>query len=178
MRRRVFLGLAAAMGALTGRARAAEAPGFTFPSIDGGDLDSLAWRGQPVLVVNTASLCGFSGQLREMQTLHETYGPQGLVVLAVPSNDFNQELATGAEVREYCEMEYGIDLPMTDILPVARGEVHPFYAWVRQQTGFVPKWNFAKVLLGPDGQVIGTWNSFTRPGADAIRQGFAPHLRG
>lgn len=65
---------------------------------------------------------------------------------------------------------------MTDILPVARGEVHPFYAWVRGQTGFVPKWNFAKVLLGPDGRILGSWGSFTKPDGRAIHQLFAPHL--
>lgn len=169
MKRRVFLSLATAIGALgLAPARAADQPSFTFPSVDGGDYNTAQWRGRPVLVVNTASLCGFSGQLREMQALHDAQGPGGLVVLAVPSNDFNQELASGAEARDYCQMEYGLTLPMTDILPVAKGQVHPFYAWVRQQTGFVPKWNFNKVLLGPDGRILGTWGSFTKPGGPQI----------
>ncbi|MBU3030017.1 glutathione peroxidase [Paracoccus marinaquae] len=181
MRRRLFLSFATVIPAVvTGiglqRARAAPAPGFTFPSIDGGALDSVDWRGSPVLVVNTASLCGFAGQLRDMQAMHEEYGPRGLVVLAVPSNDFDQELEDAKKVKEYCTLEYGITLPMTDILPVARGEVHPFYAWVRQQTGFVPKWNFAKVLLGPDGQILGTWGSFTKPDGKTIHTAFAPYL--
>lgn len=177
MRRRAFLSLATALSALVGfGAKAGPAPSFRFPSIDGGFLDSADWRGHPVLVINTASLCGFSGQLREMQALHEQYGPRGLVVLAVPSGDFAQELPTGAEVRAHCALEYGLDLPMTDILPVAKDEVHPFYAWLRQETGFVPRWNFAKVLLDPEGQVLGTWGSFTRPGADRIVAGFAPYL--
>lgn len=111
-----------------------------------------------------------------MQALHETYGPKGLVVLAVPSDDFNQELEDAAKVKEYCTLEYGITLPMTDILPVARGDVHPFYAWVRQQTGYVPKWNFGKVLLGPDGQVLGTWGSFTKPGGRQIMAAMQPYL--
>lgn len=181
MDRRLFLSFATmlsafAAGVTTRRAEAAPAPTFTFPSIDGGNLDSAEWRGRPVLVVNTASLCGFSGQLRDMQALHEEYGPRGLVVLAVPSDDFNQELASGKEVSEYCQLEYGITLPMTDILHVAKGEVHPFFAWVRQQTGFVPKWNFSKVLLGPDGQILGSWGSFTKPGSPQIETAFAPHL--
>nr|WP_111299481.1 glutathione peroxidase [Paracoccus saliphilus] len=178
MKRRVFLSMATAISALgLAPARAqAPAPSFTFPSIDGGEYDTADWRGRPVLVVNTASLCGFSGQLRDMQALHETHEGRGLVVLAVPSNDFRQELATGKEVSEYCQLEYGITLPMTDILPVAKGEVHPFYVWVRQQTGFVPQWNFNKVLLGPDGQVLGTWGSFTKPGGRQIMGLAAPHL--
>lgn len=181
MHRRLFLSLATVLSAgATGltarRAHAEPVPHFTFPSIDGGTLDSAEWRGNPVLVVNTASLCGFSGQLRDMQALHEKFGPKGLVVLAVPSNDFNQELDDAKKVKEYCTIEYGITLPMTDILPVARGDAHPFYQWVRQQTGFVPKWNFAKVLLDPEGRILGTWGSFTKPGGPQIQQAFAPYL--
>lgn len=183
MQRRLFLKVATSVsaalaGIAPGMSHAEPAPAFTFPSIDGGTLDSGQWRGRPVLVVNTASLCGFSGQLRDMQALHEDYGPRGLVVLAVPSNDFNQELDDARKVKEYCTLEYGITLPMTDILPVAKGEVHPFYAWVRQQTGFVPKWNFAKVLLAPDGRIVGTWGSFSKPDGKSIHTAFAPYLTG
>ena len=181
MHRRLFLTIATSVSTLiagigpSGLA-AAEAPDFSFPSIDGGTLNTGEWRGKPVLVVNTASLCGFAGQLRDMQAMHEEYGSEGLIVLAVPSNDFNQELDDSKKVKEYCTLEYGITLPMTDIVPVAKGAVHPFYAWVRQQTGFVPKWNFNKVLLGPDGQILGTWGSFTKPDAKPIHQAFAPYL--
>lgn len=179
MRRRLFLSLATAISALglaPATSRAADAPVFNFPSIDGGDYDTEKWRGKPVLVVNTASLCGFSGQLTDMQALHEEFSDRGLVVLAVPSDDFNQELASGKEVSEYCQMEYGITLPMTDILPVAKGDVHPFYAWVRQQTGFVPKWNFNKVLIGPDGEILGSWGSYTKPNGPQISVLFTPYL--
>ena len=181
MKRRLFLSLAtviSAMGLTSVASRAADAPAFRFPSIDGGEYDMSDWRGKPVLVVNTASLCGFAGQLTDMQALHDAYGDRGLVVLAVPSDDFNQELASGKEVSEYCQMEYGITLPMTDILHVAQGEVHPFYAWVRQQTGFVPKWNFNKVLIGPDGAILGSWGSFTKPGGPQISALFEPYLQG
>ncbi|MDN5569297.1 MAG: glutathione peroxidase [Paracoccus sp. (in: a-proteobacteria)] len=173
MKRRLFLSLATAISALglaPGTGRAEDAPAFSFPSIDGGEYDTAKWRGKPVLVVNTASLCGFAGQLTDMQALHEAYADRGLVVLAVPSDDFNQELNTGKEVSEYCQMEYGITLP------VAKGDVHPFYAWVRQQTGFVPKWNFNKVLIGPDGAILGSWGSFTKPGGPQISEVFMPYL--
>lgn len=177
MRRRLFLSLATALPALgLSRARAQDAPRFTFPSVDGGDYDTVDWRGRPVLVVNTASMCGFSGQLAEMQAVHDRYGPRGMVVLAVPSNDFNQELASGAEARAYCELQYGMTLPMTDILPVAKGAVHPFYAWARQETGFVPQWNFNKVLLDPQGRIAGTWGSFVKPGGRQIIGAATPWL--
>ena len=179
MKRRLFLSLATAIsawGLAPGTSRAADAPVFSFPSIDGGEYETAKWRGKPVLIVNTASLCGFSGQLTDMQALHEAYGPRGLVVLAVPSDDFHQELESAKEVSDYCQMEYGITLPMTDILPVAKGDVHPFYAWVRQQTGFVPKWNFNKVLIGPDGAVLGSWGSYTKPDGPQINALFTPYL--
>ena len=177
MKRRLFLSLATALPALgLGRARAQDAPSFTFPSVDGGEYDTADWRGRPVLVVNTASLCGFAGQLADMQAVHDTYGPRGLVVLAVPSDDFNQELASGAEAKDYCELQYGMTLPMTDILHVAEGDVHPFYAWLREQTGFVPQWNFNKVLLDPQGRVLGTWGSFVKPGGRQIIGAAQPYL--
>ncbi|MDA7427174.1 glutathione peroxidase [Primorskyibacter aestuariivivens] len=136
---------------------------FTFPSIDGGTLDLGDWRGQPVLVVNTASQCGFTPQYDGLQALYDRYADQGLVVLAVPSDDFNQELATANEVKAFCEINFNLTLPMTDITHVRGPQAHPFYKWLRQETGFTPKWNFNKVLIGPDGTVIETYGSATRP---------------
>lgn len=138
-------------------------PAFTFPSIDGGTLDMGDWRGRPVLVVNTASLCAFTPQLEGLQALHDTYADQGLVVLAVPSNDFAQELATGAEVAEFCELTYGLTLPMTDITPVLGAQAHPFYRWLADTHGVRPDWNFSKVLIGPDGQYVADWGPTTGP---------------
>lgn len=141
---------------------------LTFSSIDGGTLDLADWEGQPVLVVNTASQCGFTPQYKGMQELYDRYRKDGLVVVAVPSDDFNQELESAEEVKEFCELTYGIDLPMTDITPVRGSDAHPFYKKVREETGFVPKWNFNKVLLSPDGSVAATWGSTTRPTARSI----------
>lgn len=134
-----------------------------FPSIDGGMLDLSDWEGQPVLVVNTASRCGFVDQYTGLQSLYERYQAQGLVVLAVPSDDFRQELSDKDAVKEFCEMTYGIDMPMADISHVKGPKAHPFYREVRAQTGFVPKWNFNKVLIASDGRVAGTWGSSTKP---------------
>ncbi len=146
--------------ALAGPAMAAD--GFRFASIDGGEIDLGDWRGKPVLVVNTASLCGFAGQFDGLQDLHERFGDRALI-LAVPSNDFEQELATEAEVKEYCAMTFDITLPMTEITPVRGSDAHPFYAWVRAETGFVPRWNFNKVLIAPDGSIAGTFGSNVDP---------------
>jgi glutathione peroxidase len=134
-----------------------------FSNIDGGTHDLAALSGQPVLVVNTASQCGFTPQYRGLQQLYDTYRDSGLVVLAVPSDDFNQELNDAAAVKEFCELTYGLTLPMTDITPVTGADAHPFYAWVRESTGFAPRWNFNKILIAPDGSVAGTWGATTRP---------------
>ncbi|MEM9577593.1 MAG: glutathione peroxidase [Pseudomonadota bacterium] len=141
---------------------------FRFASIDGGTLDMAKWAGQPVLVVNTASQCGFTGQYAGLQTLYDRYRDRGLVVLAVPSDDFNQELASAEEVKEFCEMNFGLDMPMTDITRVKGAQAHPFYQAVRDETGFVPRWNFNKVLIAPDGAVVATWGSGTKPNSPKI----------
>lgn len=140
----------------------------TFPSIDGGTLSLEDWRGQPVLVVNTASQCGFTYQYDGLQALYDRYRDEGLIVLAVPSDDFNQELESAQEVKEFCEINFDLDLPMTDITHVRGNNAHPFYQAVRAETGFEPKWNFNKVLLSPDGDVVSAWGSAVRPGAPAI----------
>ncbi len=142
----------------------------TFQSIDGETLDLESFRGQPVLVVNTASMCGFTGQYDGLQTLYDTYRERGLIVLAVPSNDFNQEFSNAEEVKEFCETRFDLTLPMADITQVTGPDAHPFFREVAQQTGFVPRWNFNKILLSPDGNVVKTWGSLTRPMSGAIRQ--------
>lgn len=142
--------------------------GFTFQSIEGGQIDLDDWRGAPVLVVNTASLCGFTPQYDDLQTLQDTYGVQGLKVLAVPSDDFAQELKDDSEVKAFCDANFGLTLPMTTITPVTGTKAHPFYAWVKGQTGFSPAWNFNKVLLDGTGQVVATWGSGPKPTSAAI----------
>lgn len=140
----------------------------TFASIDGGTYAIEDWRGRPVLVVNTASLCGFTPQYDDLQALHETYEDAGLVVLAVPSNDFRQELTSEDEVKDFCEVNFGLTLPMTTITSVRGADAHPLYRQFEEAVGFVPAWNFDKVLIGPNGKVVETWRSITRPTAPVV----------
>lgn len=142
--------------------------GFLFTSIDGGQIDLEDWRGQPVLVVNTASQCAYTGQYDDLQALQDTYGVRGLRVLAVPSNDFAQELGDEAAVKAFCEINFGLTIAMTEITPVTGAAAHPFYAWVRAETGFAPGWNFNKVLIDGQGDVTGTWGSAPKPTSAAI----------
>ena len=145
----------------------AEAPKFKFPSIDGGVYSTTDWRGKPVLVVNTASLCGFTPQYENLQDLADRYEGRA-IVLAVPSDDFAQELASAAEVKEFCAVNFDLTLPMTNIEHVAKGEVHPFYGWLRDAHGFTPAWHFNKVLLDPNGDFVKARRSATKPNAKAI----------
>lgn len=141
-----------------------------FSNIDGGTHKLADWEGQPVLVVNTASLCGFTHQFSALQTLHETYEDRGLVVLAVPSDDFAQELASEDEVKHFCEVNYDLTLPMTGITNVVGQDAHPFYRSLEQETGFTPTWNFNKVLLDTKGNVAATFRSITEPMSPEITE--------
>ncbi|WP_414897838.1 glutathione peroxidase [Rhodovulum sp. YEN HP10] len=148
---------------LFGAGSASAAESFRFSSIDGGEIDLAAFRGRPVLVVNTASQCGFTPQYDGLQALQDSYGPRGLVVLAVPSDDFNQELADEAAVKDFCEVNFGLTLPMTEITHVKGAEAHPFYRWMAEEHDFKPGWNFNKVLLDGSGHPVATFGAFTKP---------------
>ncbi len=150
--------------------------GYSFDAIDGGKIDLDTFRGRPVLVVNTASLCGFTPQYDDLQALQDNYGARGLVVLAVPSNDFQQELESAGQVKEFCAVNFDLTLPMTDITPVTGPAAHPFYAWLRNDHGFQPGWNFNKVLIGPKGELVATWGSTTKPTSRAIVSKIEPYL--
>ncbi len=144
---------------------------FRFPSIDGGDYLLSDWSGRPVLVVNTASQCAFTPQYDGIQALYDTYRDRGLVVLAVPSDDFAQELDSNAAVKDFCEVNFNLNLPMTEITPVKGDDAHPFYRWVAETYGFTPRWNFNKILLGGDGQVVATFGSNAKPmGRQIVQQ--------
>ncbi|RIA00263.1 glutathione peroxidase [Cereibacter sphaeroides] len=156
--------LALAFACLAAPALAAGPPPVTFDSIDGGQirLDELRTAG-PVLVVNTASLCGFTPQYDDLQALWDRYRDAGLTVLAVPSNDFKQELDDAGAVRDFCATNFDLTLPMTTITPVTGAEAHPFYRWLAQEHGVEPRWNFHKVLIDRDGDLVASWSSPVRP---------------
>jgi glutathione peroxidase len=144
---------------------------FEFVSLEGENLPLSGWRGRPVLVVNTASYCGYTPQYRDLEALWRRYRERGLVVLGVPSNDFGeQEPGSAAEIKQFCETSYEVDFPLTEKHRVIGGSAHPFYRWVAAQLGETgaPRWNFHKYLIGPDGQLAGAWPSRVAPLDPAI----------
>lgn len=141
---------------------------FGFTAIEGGELPLSQYRGKTVLVVNTASMCGFTPQYKGLQTLWERYRDRGLVVLGVPSNDFGgQEPGSAKEIKEFCDVNFAVDFPMTTKEPVKGANAHPFYKWVTAQKG-EPKWNFHKYLIGPDGKLIEAYGSRVEPQDPAL----------
>jgi glutathione peroxidase len=143
-----------------------DAHGFAFVALDGGALPLSAWRGRPILVVNTASYCGYTPQYAELEALWRRYRARGLVVLGVPSNDFGEQEPGGeAEIAAFCRGRYGVDFPLAQKTRVIGAEAHPFYRWIAANLGEAgaPRWNFHKYLIGPDGELVGAWPSQVSP---------------
>ncbi len=139
---------------------------FSFPAIGGGTIDLAAYGGKPVLIVNTASECGYTPQYAGLEQLWRKYRDRGLVVLGVPSNDFGaQEPGEEPAVEAFCRTNYGVDFPLTAKQTVIGGAAHPFYRWVAAEFGdaATPKWNFHKYLVAPDGALAALWPSDVEP---------------
>ena len=152
---------------------------FSFESIDGGALPLSQFSGRPVLVVNTASMCGFTHQYDGLQALYDTYRDRGLVVVGVPSDDFGgQEFATEKEVKHFCAVNFNLTLPMTTITVVRGRKAHPFYAWAMDKLGAAkaPKWNFHKYLVAPDGTLAGAYSHRTEPLAPKLTNAIEAYL--
>ncbi|KDA03197.1 glutathione peroxidase [Hyphomonas oceanitis] len=140
-----------------------------FTSIDGKPLDLATLGAKAVLVVNTASKCGYTPQYAGLEELYEAYKDKGLVIVGVPSNDFGgQEPGTEAEVKTFCQINYGVTFPLTRKYKVTGAEEHPFYVHAVETLGDAaqPKWNFHKVLTNASGTPIKAYPSATKP-ADA-----------
>jgi glutathione peroxidase len=142
---------------------------FKATTIDGVEADLSTYEGQVVLVVNTASQCGFTGQYAGLQELYDTYGERGFTVLGFPCDQFgNQEPGDESEIATFCERNYGVSFPMFAKVDVNGEDAHPLYAWLRdEKSGLLPgdaiKWNFTKFLVGRDGQVIKRFSPTTEP---------------
>ncbi len=152
---------------------AAPAPGdiyqFKMTAIDEGTLDFATLRGKVLLVVNTASYCGYTPQYKQLEAVHRTLSPKGFSVVGIPSQDFGQEKGSNAEVAQFCELTYGVDFPMAGLSHVKGAAAVPFYRWVRTQTRWEPQWNFYKVLVARDGSILGTYSANDLPDSGPLR---------
>ena len=142
---------------------------FKATSIDGEEIDLSSYDGKVVLVVNTASQCGFTPQYAGLQKLQDTYADRGFAVLGFPCDQFgHQEPGTEEQIAEFCESSYGVTFPMFAKVDVNGDTAHPLYQWLKsEQSGLLGgaiKWNFTKFLVGRDGAVLGRYGSTTKPG--------------
>ena len=137
---------------------------FSFKGLDGTDIRLALHAGKPILVVNTASLCGFTPQFAGLQQLWSRYRERGLLIVGVPSNDFNQEPGASADIRQVAHQTYGVSFPLTEKASVKGAQAHPFYRWAAaEQLGGAPRWNFHKILIGRDGRIAGSFPSSVEP---------------
>ena len=141
---------------------------FSATAIDGGDVDLSTYTDQVVLVVNTASQCGFTPQYQGLQRLYEQYADRGFTVLGFPCDQFgHQEPGNEAEIAAFCEERYGVTFPMFSKVDVNGSDAHPLFDWLREEKGGMLgsaiKWNFTKFLVGRDGQVLRRYGPTTAP---------------
>ena len=144
---------------------------FTMEAIEGGPLDLGTFRGRPMLVVNTASFCGFTPQYKGLEALYSKYKDRGLVVLGFPSNDFSQEPENNAKIADFCESTYGVKFPMFVKTTVRGSDALPLFKQLAQITGTTPKWNFYKYIISRDGTRITSYGSVSSPeGKDFLNE--------
>jgi glutathione peroxidase len=174
-RRAVLLGVAAITTVAAAPADQT-AWSFTFEAIEGGPLPLAQFRGRVLLVTNTASFCGYTYQYKALEALDASYEPNGLTVVGVPSQDFNQESDSNGKVKTFCEGTFGIRFPMAGLTHVRGPDAHPFYRWVRERKDWEPSWNFNKVLIGRDGEIAGLFPATEEPDGPKLRRALAQAL--
>ncbi len=143
---------------------------FSIEDINGEIIDFKNYKNKIILIVNTASYCGFTKQYDDLQKLSDEYKTKGLIVLGVPSNSFNQEKDNNNEIKNFCEVNFNINFPLSTITKVKGDDAHEIYKWAKENHGksAIPKWNFHKILINKQGKVEDTFSSFTKPTSKKI----------
>lgn len=164
--RQIILTLFALFLASTAAMAETTAYDFTLTGIDGKPMPLAQFKGHPMLIVNTASECGYTPQYEDLEKLWLAYKDKGLIVVGVPSNDFgSQEPGTATEIATFCKVNYGVTFPLADKTVVKGDKADPFYKWAGEKAGMLgrPKWNFHKYLIGADGRFIDWFSTPTKP---------------
>jgi len=168
-RRRILLlatlALAPSLARATAMSSRVTAYAFTFKGLDGGEILLSAYAGHPILVVNTASLCGYTPQYAGLQELWTRYRDRGLMIIGVPSNDFGgQEPGGASDIHATAQGEYHVTFPLAEKITVKGPLAHPFYRWAAQEAPLeAPRWNFHKYLIGRDGRLKAAFTSAVEP---------------
>ncbi|OHX14059.1 glutathione peroxidase [Chromobacterium sphagni] len=150
---------------------------YKVPGLMGGEINLCQYADRPVLVVNTASHCGFTPQFTQLESLYKQYGPRGLVVVGFPSNDFFQELDKPAEIGQFCQANYGVTFPMASKGHVRGSDAQPFFKALIAATDDAPSWNFHKYLILPGASKVVSIATRTKPDASEVVDAFLPYLQ-
>ena len=148
-----------------------------YKTLQGPEVNLCEFADRPILVVNTASKCGFTPQFEKLEGLYREYRDKGLMVVGFPSNDFRQELATNQEIGEFCLLTYNVEFPMVEKSSVTGPSADPFYRQLREATGEPPKWNFHKYLIAPGGKQVYSFSTRVEPDAPEIMSRLKPWLK-
>lgn len=148
-----------------------------YTSLQGKPVNICDYAGRPVLVVNTASKCGYTPQFEKLEALHKRYQGRGLVVLGFPSNDFNQELTTNREIAQFCKLTYFVEFPMVEQGSVSGPRANTFFKQLAAAAGAAPQWNFHKYLIAPDGRTVHSFDSQVEPDSRELIGRLLPMLK-
>ena len=141
---------------------------FSFEDIDGNQVNLEKFDGKPILIVNTASRCGFTPQYADLQNLFLNYKNSDLTIIATTSNSFNQEYSDTEDIKKICLVNYGVGFVTSSPMDVKGSSAHPIYAWIDKEYNEKPKWNFYKYLFDRNGQLVKSWSSMTKPDSTKI----------
>tara|TARA_Y100001970_G_scaffold198502_1_gene241511 strand:- start:2501 stop:3016 length:516 start_codon:yes stop_codon:yes gene_type:complete len=143
---------------------------FQIESINGKIINFKEYENKVILLVNTASYCGFTKQYDDLQKLWDQYKSKGLIVLGIPSNSFNQEKKKNSEIKKFCEVNFNINFPLTTLTEVKGKNAHEIFKWAKENHGksAIPKWNFHKLLINKMGKIEETYSSLTKPNSKKI----------
>lgn len=148
-----------------------------FVDLHGKSFDLCAYQDKPILVVNTASKCGFTPQFEALEDLYSKNKDKGLLVIGFPSNDFRQDPGNNKEIGDFCKMTYGVKFPMMAKSSVSGKDANPFYKELAEKTGTAPQWNFYKYVIEPGGKVVTAFESTVKPDSEDISKKIKPYLK-
>ena len=148
----------------------------TITTLQGNKINLCEYAGKPILVVNTASRCGFTPQFDTLEAMYSKYGQRGLLVLGFPSNDFKQELSTNAEIAKFCKSTYKVKFPMSEPSMVSGTNANDLFKELAKSTGIEPQWNFHKYLISTDGKTVFSFATEVAPDSNVIMDKLTPML--
>ena len=148
-----------------------------FTTLKGGKINLCDYQDKPILVVNTASKCGFTPQFEALEKLYEQHHAKGLLVLGFPSNDFKQELSSNKEIGDFCRLTYAVNFPMVVKSSVTGEKANPFYQQLIKKTGQAPMWNFYKYVILPGADNVYVFSSDVKPDASEVLGKLKPYLK-